>query len=206
MKYILKRGEILTVEIINKGINETKVKILSNGQIETIENVNIYKSRKECRLVQNEINIKKAFKKKNSNKKGVLTCCKCNKKGKHLTVDHIVPLKAFGGRSEVRQDISLWKDVWDESNLQILCEDCNKIKGEMQQEEFNKQDMNKIYKRGMILNNKKNLLMAKNFNQAHKVGFGISTSRYTYDDTCQNAIIHLAKMDSRVLYSDLILK
>ncbi|MGL4801972.1 MAG: HNH endonuclease [Cetobacterium sp.] len=206
--YIVKRGEVLHIDVIKKGINESEIKISGKNVIEVVKNVNIHNTRHEAKLEKYEINIKKKFKAKMSNKKGTLTCCKCNTKGKHLTVDHIVPMSEFGGRREVRKDYNLWKDVWDESNLQILCEDCNRIKGSMPQETFDKFNMNKIYKRGMLLNNKKNELMSKKLNSfAHKAGFGVSSSRYSYDSELETSMLmHLAKMDSRKLYPELIFK
>lgn len=191
--------------MLNKGINDSIVKTY-DGQEVLVDNSDIYHSMQECKAAKAEVNLKKKFRKRHANKKGYMTCAKCGCKGKHLTVDHIVPVSSFGGYKAVRRDLELWLEVWDESNLQILCKDCNQVKDTMSQEEFDEYDMKKIYKRGMILSNKKNSLMAKDKMQAHKVGYGVSTSCYSIDSELDtNILMKLAKMDSRILYPELIL-
>lgn len=203
--YIIKKRGIVEVKVLTRfeETGELRVKSLSTGHEEIVFKEDVYNSIEEAKIAQKEIEIVKTFKRGRRNKKGELTCKCCGHKAKDLTVDHIKPLKDFGGRKALRSNSEAWEKAWNFSNLQILCHDCNQFKNSMSQEQFEKSvDMIDLCARR--LNNRKKLRKATNKNTpANKISYGLATSGYAKNR--KELVGLVAKSDSNILRLDSIL-
>lgn len=203
--YIIRKKGIREVDVLNMvSKSECEILVKDTGALEIIDRVSVYDSLEEAQIGIKEIEMVKNFKKKRRNKKGELTCKCCGTTGKHLTVDHIQSLKSFGGRKEIRKNKSLWTQAWNYKNFQILCEDCNKFKSSMSQDEFER-SMDIVDLKARALNNNK--MLKKTVNKktpANKISYGIATSEYAKNK--KYLAEKIAKSDSNVLRLDLILQ
>ena len=68
-------------------------------------------------MIMNKLRKKQRLIEESIQKFGVIKCYYCDRSlhAKHVTIDHILP-RSYGGS-------------WDQTNLVIACETCNKIKG-----------------------------------------------------------------------------
>lgn len=193
MYLITKRGNIAEVEVVEDlGYGYYTVKDVRNEYItENVYKNNLEDTYQKAKLVSKEISIKNNFKnKKRIN--DVHTCEWCSKKDNSLTVDHIQPLSYFGGIKTIRNDYSLWKKAWSESNLQILCEECNRRKGSNTHERLNTLDFYARKKQYSKVKGKRRKQKSRN-----KTGYGIST-------TNPEMALKIAKSDSNVIRLDVI--
>ena len=103
--YIVRKNQIERVVLVKKYDSKSLVK--SGIEEILIDNSNIYDTREEANMAKKEIQITRDFKNKSANKQGYCTCEYCNKKihKSSATIDHIIPLKHFGGRRKLREDI-----------------------------------------------------------------------------------------------------
>lgn len=203
--YIIKKRGIVKVEVLTKfdETGELRVKSFDTNHEEIVCRDNIYDTVEEAEIVLQEIQITKAFKSKRRNKKGELTCACCGHKAKDLTVDHISPLKSFGGKKALRSNPKAWRQAWNFGNFQILCYECNQFKNSMTQEQFEK-SIDMIDLSARRLNNRKKLKKVVNKNTpANKIGYGLATSSYAKNK--KELVNKVAKSDSNILRLDLIL-
>lgn len=203
--FIIKKREIKEVRIIKKinDLGQYEVEILSTNVRELHPFENVYFTHQEAEMVLKEITKIKDYKKRRRNKQGLYTCACCGTKSELITVDHITPLKDFGGRRNVRKDINLWNKAWSFNNFQLLCEECNQFKDDKRQDIFLR-TIDAIDKRARELNNSKKI--KKNVNvktPANKIGYGIATSKYA--DNKKDMAEYFAKADSNILRLDMIL-
>lgn len=211
MYFIVKKGNILKVDLVDKDRNHCKVK--SNGKIYMVKSDNIFDKIEHAKLKKREIDIKARYKKKHKDKNGLYTCVCCGDVSKNITLDHIKSLYSLGGEKEIRKNYKLWKRAWSESNFQLMCEDCNRRKSISSQNEFN-EFMKKLNKKGKELGYKKTTLLAKGVKDGNKCSFGMNKSEYLHETYIENKRFNInsvdidmqiAKMDSRIIPLDMIL-
>lgn len=193
--YILKMGNVEKIEVISKGEENSLINIF--GKEVYYNNKNIFEDLETARIAKKEYLIVKNFKRKHKGNK----CPCCKRKFKSLTVDHIIPLYEFGGRNEIRKNKQIWENAWSEDNLQLFCEECNKMKSSMENKEFLKY-YRKIDRAGLKLKEKKMHSMNrrtenKSQHRCKSPGYCLSSSKAKVSE---DIIIKLAKMDSRVLF------
>lgn len=198
--YVLLGSNIKRCEIIKKYKYTSIVSI--DDDKETIENDNLFIDIKKARLAKKEFIKIKKFKKKNKDENKMLKCSSCGKVHEKLTVDHIKSLKSFGGRDKIRESKFIWDKAWDENNLQILCESCNKIKKTMSKKRFDKY-INNVDKISNQINNKKNRLISKGIES--KISYKINSKKVKkvikdVDTDYNEVLMRIAKKDSRLLY------
>ena len=203
--FIIKKNNIEEIELINKGNVRSLVRFKNNEFL--VDNGNIYKTKHEANIARAEKKIIRDFKIANTNKNGYGTCNYCGKRihKDSCTVDHIQPLKSFGGRRKVREDNTLWKIAWDkEYNLVLACEECNSEKDNIRANVF-EHKLAVLDRKAKRLNMKK---MRKSASECYghehnrKVGFGISTSSNKHN---YFSALYMARTDSNVLDKNLIL-
>lgn len=203
--YIIKKRGIVEIKVLTRfeDTGELRVKSLDSGHEEIVSKCDVFYSMKEAEIGLEEMRIVKSFKKSRKNKKGELTCKCCGHKAKDLTVDHIKPLKEFGGRRVLRSNHENWKQAWSFKNLQILCNECNQFKSTMSQERF-EESVDMIDLCARRLNNRKKLRKAINKNTpANKISYGLATSKYSKNR--KELVGLVAKSDSNILRLDSIL-
>lgn len=202
--FMIKKGEIREVRIVSVEDNEYNVfDVKSEITIVGVKKEQLYKNYIDCEMALKEMKVKKAFKKVTVGKNGKHTCSWCKRKGKDLTVDHIVPLDYFGGKKKIRKDIDLWNRAWRFSNLQILCEECNKRKDNFVDVGCEK-SLNDIDFFARKLNNRRVLEKNKYKNTPlSKIGFGIATGKWSNNK--KEMADYVAKADSNILRLDMIL-
>lgn len=203
--FIIKKNNIEEVEMINKGNVKSLVRF--KGKDLLIDNGNIYYSKQEANMARAEKKITRDFKNANTNKNGYGCCYYCNKRihKDSCTIDHIQPLKSFGGRRKVRDNKNLWKLAWDkEHNLVLACEECNSEKDNLNVNVF-EHKLSILDRKAKMLNMKKTKRSAiECYGREHnrKVGFGISTSGNKHN---YFSALYMAKADSNILDKSLIL-
>ena len=208
--YIVRKNQIERVVIVKKYDSKSLVK--SGIEEILMDNNNIYNSREEANMAKKEIQITRDFKNKSANKQGYCVCEYCNKKihKSSATIDHIIPLKHFGGRRKLREDIKKWEEAWDvETNIVIACKECNEEKAIMPLKIF-ESGLEKLERKAAILNLKKikkSGIECYGYENNRKVGFGISTSQYSKIGKKHNdySAMYLAQKDSRIIPLNLIL-
>lgn len=192
--YIINKGEIKSVEVLSKGYNNSLIRL--EGREIYYKNSNLIESIDSAKMALKEYKITRNFKKMNKEK----VCSCCGNEYDNLTVDHIIPLKSFGKRNEIRKDKELWEQAWSSDNLQLLCESCNKIKNTMSDKDFRKYMCHLI--------NKGNKLKNKKINGMNRIAGTKSGNRSQSPSYCMSlnnklspeVMLKLAKMDSRILY------
>lgn len=203
--FIIKKNNIEEVEIINKGNVKSLVRFKNEDIL--IDNGNIFYSRQEANVARAEKKIIRDFKNANTNKSGYGCCHYCNKRihKDSCTVDHIQPLKSFGGKRKLRDNRELWKIAWDKDyNLVLSCEECNSEKDNLNANVF-EHKLSILDKKAKILNMKKTRKSAVEcYGMEHnrKVGFGISTAGNKHN---YFSAMYMARKDSNILDKNLIL-
>lgn len=192
--YVINKEEIKKVEVLSKGYDNSLIRL--EGKEIYYKNNNLIESMDSAKMALKEYKIARNFKKRNRNK----VCSCCGNKYDNLTVDHIIPLKSFGKRSEIRKDKSIWEQAWSSDNLQLLCESCNKIKNTMPDEDF-REYMCYLNERGNKLKHKKingmnRIAGTKSSNRSQSPSYCMSSN----NKLSQEVMLKLAKMDSRILY------
>lgn len=201
--YIIKNREIIKVKFIEFNDGVCRVYDNRSRRSYSISSSNITNTRQEAELMMREYEIKKSFKKasKVNNKH---TCSWCGRQGSSLTLDHITPLNHFGGKKEIRKNIEVWEKAWHVSNLQILCEECNKNKDNFVNENGDNLSLDSIDYSARVLNNKKTLKQSVHKNSpATKISYGMSTGKWEEADL--SLLEYVAKADSNRLRLDTIL-
>ncbi|WP_270504370.1 HNH endonuclease [Paraclostridium sordellii] len=192
--YVINKGAIKRVELLSKGYDNSLIRL--EGREIYYKNSNLIESMDLAIIALKEYKITRNFKKMNKNK----ICSCCGKRYDNLTVDHIIPLKSFGKRNEIRKNKAIWKQAWSANNLQLLCESCNKIKNTMSDENF-REYMCYLNDRGNKLKNKKingmnRIAGTKSANRSQSPSYCMSLN----NKLSQEVMLKLAKMDSRILY------
>lgn len=198
--YVLLGSNIKKCTIVKK-YKYTSIVIIDNNK-ETIQNDNLFTDIQKARLAKKEFIKIKKFKKKHKDKNGMLKCHSCGKMHSNLTVDHIKSLKSFGGRDKIRESRSIWDKAWNEENLQILCESCNKIKKSMSKKKFDKY-INNVDKISNQINNKKNRLVSKGID--NKVSYKINSKKVKniisdVNTDYSEVLMRIARKDSRLIF------
>ena len=203
--FIIKKNNIEEVELINKGKEKSLVKFRDEKIL--IDNSNIYYSKQEARIAKMEKRIIRDFKNAHTNKSGYGYCYYCNKKihKDSCTVDHMQPLKSFGGRRKVRENKEIWDIAWDkEYNLVLACEECNSEKDNLNINVF-EHKLAILDRKAKILNMKKTKRSSTEcygLEHNRKVGFGISTAGKKHN---YFSALYMAQKDSNILDKNLIL-
>ena len=203
--FIIKKNNIEEVELINKGNEKSLVKFKDVEIL--IDNGNVYYSKQEARMAKMEKKIIRDFKNTHTNKSGYGHCHYCNKKihKDSCTVDHLEPLKNFGGKRHLREDRELWNIAWDRDyNLVLACSECNEEKDDLNVNMFERK-LARLDRKAKLLNmkkTKKSSMECYRLKLNRKVGFGISTAS---DKHNYFSAMYMAQKDSNILDKNLIL-
>ena len=203
-----KNFSVLNVGVLEQNEKETTVKF--SNKIEKRPTCDVYTDFDYARIVARERTAVRRFKMENKDSKNQVVCAICGTKVDvaESTVDHIVPIKKFKEAYElndIREDESVHRLCFDDSNFQIACKLCNSAKKSLSDSvnlmlDKKARTLNCL-KKGKRANGKSR--MVKNYN---KVGSYVSNSkrhnRNAYDDFFAYEI---CKRDSRVIPLNLIL-
>ena len=179
VKFSIKKVNIRKNDLRNK---EDKIKVcLPNGEEMLLKKDWIYNSYKDAMRISQERLIAYNFKesKKNNYRNWVCSSCGRHVNKKDVTVDHLIPILKFKKNGKYKNKES-WELCWSNSNLTIMCTDCN----------FNKSYMS--IKKHLTLNKKSTYVKL--------------TSLKKRKGKIKTKSMELARRDSRYLDANVILK